>query len=92
MTHYTIVMKVIITRNLPYMLVYLWLNQLVLTYGAINLHKYMFLLGKNGLFDVGTTLAAVRLYAKSVVNFAVLKYFHIKILFVVIIAASDFLI
>lgn len=89
MTHYTIVMKVIMTRNLPHMLVYLWLNQLVLTYGAIYLHKHVFLLG---LFEVGTTLAAVRLYVKSVVNFAVLKYFHIKIFFVVIIAAGYFLI
>ena len=69
------------------MLVYLWLNQLVLTYGAINLHEHVFLLG-----FYGTTLAAVRLYVKSVVNFAVLKYFQIKILFVVITAARDFLI
>ena len=56
MTHYAIVMKVIITGYQPYMLMYLWLYQLVLTNTAVYLHEQF-------LFQISrTTLATVRLY------------------------------
>lgn len=66
MTHNAIVVEVVVAGNLPHMLMYLWLYQLVLTLAAIYLHD-QFLLGLGG-----TTLATVRLYVLGVVNFAVL--------------------
>ena len=49
-------MEVVVAGDLPHVLMYLRLNQLVLTYAAIYLHE-QFLVGL-----CGTALATVRLY------------------------------